>query len=166
HDATRRWYTPRFYEANPLWSSFGNYATGSFDFRPAEAIQFTGEGTWDLDLEGFTRAAVAVNFDHSPRMSSGISYRFIEVPDDYAQALPNLVKSARGQLLSFPLNYEISKTYSFSVSPQYNFSEKDFQNVSASLTRRLPDFDLIFYVSYDQIRGDTTAGVRLGQTKF
>ncbi|MDP6158713.1 MAG: hypothetical protein QF534_07730 [Phycisphaerales bacterium] len=166
HDATRRWYTPRFYEANPLWSSFGNYATGSFDFRPAEAIQFTGEGTWDLDLEGFTRAAVAVNFDHSPRMSSGISYRFIEVPDDYAQALPNLVKSARGQLLSFPLKYEISKTYSFSVSPQYNFSEKDFQNVSASLTRRLPDFDLIFYVSYDQIRGDTTAGVRLGQTKF
>lgn len=166
HDATRRWYTPRLYDANPLLSSFGNFANGSFDFRPAEAIQFTGEGTWDLDLDGFTRAAIAVNFDHSPRLSTGVAYRFFEVPDDYAALYPNQVKNARGQLLSFPLKYEISKTYAFSVSPQYNFSEDDIQSVSASLTRRLPDFDLIFYVSYDQIRDDTVAGVRLGKTKF
>jgi len=165
-DATRRWHTPRTYDANPLLSSFGNFANGSFDFRPAEAIQFSGEGTWDLDLEGFTRAAVAINFDHSPRLRSGIAYRFIEVPEEYANFAPNLVNAARGQLLSFPLQYEISKTYSLAVAPQYNFSEDDFQSVSASLVRRLPDFDLIFYVNFDQIRGDTIAGVRLGQTRF
>ena len=165
-DATRRWYTPRWNDSNPLWSSFGNFANGSFDFRPAEAVQLTGEGTWDLDLNGFTRAAVALNFDHTPRLSSGVAYRFFQVPDDYAALYPNQVKNARGQLLDFPVRYEISKTYALSVSPQYNFSESDFQSVSAHLTRRLPDFDLIFYVRYDEIQGETVGGVQLGQTKF
>jgi hypothetical protein len=165
-DSTRRWFTPRFYDSNPLMSSFGNYANGSLDFRPAEAVQFTGEGTWDLDLDAFTRAAVAVNFDHSPRLSSGIAYRYFEVPEDYASLYPNQVQNARGQLLDFPVKYEISKTYSFSLSPQYNFSEDDFQSVSAVLTRKLPDFDLVFYVSYDQILDETVGGIRLGQTRF
>jgi hypothetical protein len=147
-------------------SSFGNYANGSFDFRPAEAVQFTGEGTWDFDFGGFTRAAIAVNFDHTPRLSSGIAYRSFEVPEDYAALFPNQVQNARGQLLNFPVRYEVSKTYSFSVSPQYNFSEDDFQSVSAVLTRKMPDFDLIFYVNYDQIRDETVGGIRLGRTRF
>ncbi|MDG2476702.1 MAG: hypothetical protein P8M32_02250 [Phycisphaerales bacterium] len=165
-DSTRRWFTPRFYDSNPLMSSFGNYANGSLDFRPAEAVQLTGEGTWDLDLNGFTRAAIAVNFDHTPRLSSGIAYRYFEVPEDYAALFPNQVKNARGELLDFPLRYEVSKSYSFSISPQYNFSEDDFQSVSAVITRKLPDFDLVFYVSYDQILDETVGGIRLGQTRF
>lgn len=166
NDSTRRWFTPRFYNSNPLMSSFGNYANGSFDFRPAEAVQFTGEGTWDLDLDGFTRAAIAVNFDHSPRLSCGVAYRYFDVPEDYAVLYPNQVQNARGQLLNFPVRYKVSKTYSFSLSPQYNFSENDIQSVSASLVRKMPDFDLVFYVNYDQIRDETIAGVRLGQTRF
>jgi hypothetical protein len=69
-------------------------------------------------------------------------------------------------LLSFPIRYEVSKTYLVSVNPQYNFSEDDFQSVSATLTRRLADFDLLFYISYDQIRDETVAGMRLSNTKF
>ena len=165
-DATRRWYTPRWYDSNPLWSSFGNFVNGSWDFRPAEAITLTGEGVWDLDLKGFTRAAVAMNIDHSPRFRTGIAYRFFQVPEDYANAFPDQVKNAKGELLSFPISYEISKTYHITVSPQYNFSEDDFQSVGANLKRRLPDFDLLFYVRYDQIRDETIGGISLSNTKF
>jgi len=165
-DATRRWYTPRWYASNPLWSSFGNFVNGSLDFRPAEAIAITGEGVWDLDVDGFTRAAVALNIDHSPRFRTGIAYRFFQVPEDYAAAYPDQVRNAKGELLTFPISYDISKRYHVTVSPQYNFSEDDFQSVGANLTRRLPDFDLIFYVRYDQIRDETIGGVRLSNTKF
>ena len=126
----------------------------------------TGEGVWDLDLKGFTRAAVAMNIDHSPRFRTGIAYRFFQVPEDYANAFPDQVKNAKGELLSFPISYEISKTYHITVSPQYNFSEDDFQSVGANLKRRLPDFDLLFYVRYDQIRDETIGGISLSNTKF
>jgi hypothetical protein len=165
-DATRRWFTPRWYDSNPLYSSFGNFVNSSFDFRPAEALSFTGEGTWDLDLNGFTRGAIAMNIDHSPRFSTGIAYRYFAVPEDYETFAPQLTDQAKGELLSFPINYELSKTYRFAVNPQYNFSEQDFQSVSATLTRRLADFDLLFYVNYDQIRDEAVAGVRLSNTKF
>ena len=170
-DATRRWFTPRWYDSNPLYSSFGNFVNSSFDFRPAEALSFTGEGTWDLDRNGFTRGAIAMNIDHSPRFSTGIAYRYFAVPEEYEtfadnQGSPQLIDQAKGELLSFPLNYELSKTYRIAVNPQYNFSEQDFQSVSATLTRRLADFDLLFYVSYNQIRDEAVAGVRLSNTKF
>ena len=44
------------------------------------------EGTWDLDLDGWTRYAIGVDFDHSPRLSTGIAYRYFDVPEDYADA--------------------------------------------------------------------------------
>ncbi|MCH2141627.1 MAG: hypothetical protein MK077_01340 [Phycisphaerales bacterium] len=165
-EATRRWYTPRWEEANPLLSSFGNYVRGTYKISPAEALTFTGEGTWDLDLNGFTRGAVAMNIDHSPRLRTGVSYRYFEVPDDYAALFPTRVKSARGQMLGLPVTYEISKAYVLRLAPQYNFSEQDFQKFSAVLTRRLPDFDLVFYVNYDEIRGETVGGVRIANPKF
>jgi len=165
-DATRRWYTPRWYDANPLYSSFGNFMDGSFDFRPAEALTFTGEGNWDFDLGRLTRAAVAMNIDHSPRFSTGVGFRYFGVPGDYEAAFPGNVTAAKGQLLTFPARYEISKTYAVAVSPQYNFSEEDFQSVAATLTRRLADFDLAIYIQYDQIRDETTGGIRLANTKF
>ncbi|MDP7069742.1 MAG: LPS assembly protein LptD [Phycisphaerales bacterium] len=165
-DATRRWYTPRWNEANPLWSSFGNFVEGSLDFRPAEAITLVGEGTWDLDLDGFTRYAIGLDFDHSPRMSTGVSYRYFEVPDDYADAFPNNLPNALGELLELAVNYELSKSYKASLTPQYNFSEDDFQSVTGRLTRVLPDFDLTFYVNYDQIEDETSAGLQVSNTKF
>ena len=165
-DATQRWFTPRWNEANPLWSSFGNFVDGSLDFRPAEAITFVGEGTWDLDLDGWTRYAVGLDLDHSPRLSTGVSYRYFDVPDDYAEAFPNNVPNALGELLELAVNYEISKTYKATLTPQYNFSEDDLQSVMARLTRQLPDFDLTFYVNYDQIEDETTAGLQLSNTKF
>jgi len=164
-DASRRWFTPRWY-SNPLWASFGNFVNGSYDFRPAEAITFTGEGVWDLDLGDFTRYATAVNINHSPRFSTGVAYRYFAVPDDYEQAFPNQSTSALGQLLTFPINYEISRTYRVAVNPQYNFAEDDFQQVSANITRRLPDFDLIFTVGYSAIQDETTVSLRLANTKF
>ncbi len=176
-DATRRWFTPRWNESNPLLSSFGNFVRGTYEISPAEAITFTGEGTWDLDLNGFTRGAVALNIDHSPRLRTGLSYRYFEVPDEYATPKvrsngtrwnpnENLIKAARGQMLGVPIDYEISKLYTLRLSPQYNFSEQDFQKFSAVLTRRLADFDLMFYINYDEIRGETVGGVRIANPKF
>jgi hypothetical protein len=165
-DATRRWFTPRWNESNPLWSSFGNFVNGSIDFRPAEAVTFVSEGTWDLDLDGWTRYAIGVDFDHSPRLSTGIAYRYFDVPEDYADAFPNNVQNALGELLEFQADYEVSKTYKLSLTPQYNFAEDDFQSVIARVTRHLPDFDLTFYVNYDQIEGETSAGLQLSNTRF
>lgn len=107
-----------------------------------------------------------MNIDHSPRFSTGVGFRYFGVPGAYEAAFPGRVTAAKGELLTFPARYEISKTYAVAVRPQYNFSEEDFQAVSATLTRRLADFDLALYIRYDQIRGETTGGIRLANTKF
>ena len=98
------------------------------------------------------RAASGIELTHSPRFSTFVEYRFINVTDT--------------KLLAFGGNYEISDKYDIAVIPQWDFVREDFRSVQASVVRAFPDFDFIFYVSYDQVRGETRVGAQLGQVNY
>ncbi|MEC8320041.1 MAG: hypothetical protein VX012_01435, partial [Planctomycetota bacterium] len=47
------------------------------------------------------------------------------------------------------------------VSPQYDLRRNEFRAVSASIQRKLPDFDLFFRVGYDLVRDQTIFGLNV-----
>ena len=162
----RRYPTPQWFAANPLFSQLGNFADGRLRWQLGEGVSLIGEGIWDFDDGSLTRGSTGVELRHSPRFDTMVEFRYIEVPEDFLLANPRLLKAARGQLLSVRSQYEVGDLYRLSVKPTWNFSENDFQALRAGVTRSLPDFDLNIYVSYSQISGETTAGMSIGQTRF
>lgn len=147
-----RFPTPQFFDWEPGYSQLGNFAQGSYTLQFSDSLAFVGQGIWDLDRDTFMRAASGIELTHSPRFSTFVEYRFINVTDT--------------KLLAFGGNYEISDKYDIAVIPQWDFVREDFRSVQASVVRAFPDFDFIFYVSYDQVRGETRVGAQLGQVNY
>ncbi|MCH2137098.1 MAG: hypothetical protein MK101_11055 [Phycisphaerales bacterium] len=162
----RRYPTPQWFAANPLFSQLGNFADGRLRWQLGEGVAMISEGVWDFDEGRFTRNSAGVELRHTPRFDTMIEYRYIEVPEAFLAANPTALDAARGQLLALRSQYEVGDLYRVSVQPMWNFSENDFQAFGASVTRKLPDFDLNIYVRYSQISGETSAGVSIGQTRF
>lgn len=168
HDASpRRYSTPQWFQSNPLFSQLGNFSDGRVRWQLGEGVAAIGEGVWDFDNNHMARGSGGVQLTHSPRFTTSAEYRYIEVPDSFINAnTESLINAARGELLSFNAQYEVGKKYDIRVQPVWNFSENDWQSFRADIRRSYPDFDLDFYIRYDQIRDETSAGVRLGQTRF
>jgi hypothetical protein len=162
----RRYATPQWFAANPLFSQLGNFADGRLRWQLGEGVSIIGEGVYDFDEGGLSRGAAGVELRHTPRFDTMVEFRYIEVPEAFLLDNPWALEAARGQLLSLRSQYEVGDLYRMSVRPTWNFSENDFQAFQAGVTRSLPDFDLNFYVRYSQISGETSAGVSIGQTRF
>lgn len=150
--ATHRYPTPQFFDWEPGYSQLGNFVEGSYTWQFSDSLAFLGEGIWDLDTDKFARAASGFELNHSPRFSTFVQYRFVDVTDT--------------KLLAFGGNYEVSDKYEIAVVPQWDFEREDFRSVRGNLTRSFPDFDFIMYVSYDQVRGETRVGAQLGQVNY
>ncbi|MCH2148837.1 MAG: hypothetical protein MK095_05325 [Phycisphaerales bacterium] len=150
--ATKRFPTPQYFEWEPGYSQFGDFVEGSYVWQFSDSLAFLGEGIFDLDESRFARASTGIELNHSPRFSTFAEYRFIDVTET--------------KLLSFGGNYEISDKYNISAVPQWDFKRDDFRSIRANVTRSFPDFDVMIYVGYDQVRGETVAGAQLGQVNY
>ena len=147
-----RFPTPQFFDWEPGYSQLGNFVEGSYTWQLSDSLALVGEGIWDLDEDDFMRAATGIELNHSPQFSSFVEYRYFNVTDT--------------KLLAFGGNYEISDKYRVSLVPQWDFVRDDFRSVNGSVVRSFPDFDLIFYVGYNQIRDETQVGAQLGQINY
>jgi hypothetical protein len=165
-ESQRRYPTPQWFQSNPLYSQLGNFADGRLRWQLGEGVSVIGEGVWDFDSSFFTRGSAGIQLQHSPRFNTAAEFRYIEVPDSFLALNPGALRAARGELLAFRAQYEVGDLYDIRVAPIWNFSENDFQSIRVNVMRAFPDFDLNFYVSYDQIRGETRGGVSLGHTRF
>ncbi len=147
-----RFPTPQFFDWEPGYSQLGNFVEGSYTWQLSDSLALVGEGIWDLDEDDFMRAATGIELNHSPQFSSFVEYRYFNVTET--------------KLLAFGGNYEISDKYRVSLVPQWDFVRDDFRSVNGSVVRSFPDFDLIFYVGYNQIRDETQVGAQLGQINY
>jgi hypothetical protein len=53
-----------------------------------------------------------------------------------------------------------------SLRPQWDFNANDFRAIGLRITRRFPDFSLIFQVLRDEIADETTIGVSMDLVEF
>lgn len=147
-----RFPTPQFFAWEPGYSQLGDFAQGSYTWQFSDSLAFVGEGIWDLDEDTFMRASSGLELTHSPQFSSFLEYRYVNVTDT--------------KLLAFGGTYEVSDKYDISVIPQWDFEREDFRSVYGSVVRSFPDFDFIFYIGYDQVRGETQVGAQLGEINY
>ena len=151
-DRTERYPYAQWYDWQPGYSQLGNFFNASAEWQISDSMALLNYGTYDFDLNGFSRASVGVEINHSPAFTTFLEYRYIN--------------AGESKILSLGATYEISDTYVIALLPQYDFFEDKFQSVRADITRAFPDFDLSIYVDYDSIRGETRFGASLGEVNF
>ena len=151
-DRTERYPYTQWYDWQPGYSQLGNYFNASAEWQVSDSMALLNYGTYDFDLNGFSRASVGVEINHTPAFTTFLEYRYIN--------------AGESKILSLGATYEVSDTYVIAFLPQYDFFEDKFQSVRADVTRAFPDFDLSIYVDYDSIRGETRFGASLGEVNF
>ena len=79
---------------------------------------------------------------------------------------PHCLNSLRKDYPQFGGEYEVSDKYTIGFLPQWDFTRDDFRSISGSVVRSFPDFDFMFYIGYDEVRGETRVGAQLGQVNY
>lgn len=144
--------TPQFFDYRPEYSMFGDHARARGVLLLSDNLSIAGDVTYMLDPSMVSRSSVGAELRHSPILISFIEYRYIQ---------PNAL-----ELLEIGWHYQLTPKYRVSFAPQWDLRTDDFRAVTARVTRRFPDFDIIFIVRYDQIRDDTLFGASLDLAKF
>lgn len=98
---------------------------------------------------------------HSPDVTVYAEYRYVNTFDESGTYPAD-------ELLQFGANYQISKAYTLSVTPQYDLVAHNMRAISGALTRNFPDFLLSVGASYSQIVDQATffVNISVGDRRF
>ncbi len=144
--------TAQFFDYRPEYSMFGDHARARGTLMLSDNLSFSGDATYLFDSSLLSRSSVGVEVRHSPNLITYVEYRYIQ---------PNAL-----ELLDVGWHYQITPKYRVTLTPQWDFRADDFRAVTVSVTRRFPDFELVFLVRYDKIRNDTLIGASLDLARF
>ena len=95
-----------------------------------------------------------MRMQHSPDTSFFIEYRSINNFDPTNNYIND-------ELLQLGVSYQISKLYTFTLSPQIDLVEHNLRAASATLSRSFPDFNLNAGVNYDSLTDVYSFGISL-----
>ena len=95
-----------------------------------------------------------MRMQHSPDTSFFIEYRSINNFDPTNNYIND-------ELLQLGVAYQISKLYTFTLSPQIDLVEHNLRAASATLGRSFPDFNLNAGVGYDSLTDVYSFGIGL-----
>jgi len=143
---------PQFFEYWPEYSQFGNHAKGSASWLISDSLTLGGTVIYDLDTELFARSSVGLEMRHSPDLTTYIEYRALDWSDT--------------ELLEAGVNYRMTRQYRFIFIPQWDFRAEEFRALTLRVIRSFPDFDLLFSMSHDSIRDETSFGASIQLAEF
>ena len=95
-----------------------------------------------------------MRMQHSPDTSFFIEYRSINNFDPTNNYIND-------ELLQLGVAYQISKLYTFTLSPQIDLVEHNLRAASDTLSRSFPDFNLSAGVGYDALTDVYSFGISL-----
>ncbi len=150
---------PTFYSWRPEYSQWGDHIYASSTMQVSDALALYGQGVYLLQdrgnsvnsfgLNDLGRGTVGGSIQQSPDVKFYLEYRYVNTFD--ASGLYPADEFVQGGVA-----YQISKKYSFTLSPQYDLVESNFRAATIGLTRTFPDFFLSIGASYNQIVDNTT----------
>ena len=155
--------TPSFYSWRPELSQWGSHLYGSTSWAVSSTFTAYGSVKWMLDdvptyttgpFQNMARGSLGVRMQHSPDTSFFIEYRSINNFDPTNNYIND-------ELLQLGVAYQISKLYTFTLSPQIDLVEHNLRAASANLTRSFPDFNLSAGVGYDSLTDVYSFGISL-----
>ncbi len=144
--------TPQFFQYRPEYSQFGDHVHATAIWLPSDFLSVTGEAFYNIDDGVFDRGSVGTELIHTPKFSTFIEYRLIQVDDT--------------QLLDVGWEYWVTTKYQMRIFPQWDFVAGKFRAATLALLRRFPDFDFTLRLSYDEIADETSIGASIGLVEF
>ncbi|MBX3406803.1 MAG: LPS assembly protein LptD [Phycisphaeraceae bacterium] len=143
-DADRESPIGRFFDYRPEYSLLGDFGVVEATWQATDAIALTGGTIYDFDDRQPARSSAGLLIQHNPDLASYAEVRYINALDT--------------TYVDFGAAYRLTRRYSVSVNATYDTDEQDFQNISATLRRRVPE--AVFGVSfgYNNITDETNIG--------
>jgi hypothetical protein len=155
--------TPSFYSWRPELSQWGSHLYGSTSWAISSTFTAYGSVKWMLDdvptystgaFKNMARGSLGMRMQHSPDTSFFIEYRSINNFDPTNYYIND-------ELLQLGVEYQISKLYTFTLSPQIDLVEQNLRAATATLSRSFPDFNLSAGVGYDSLTDVYSFGISL-----
>lgn len=143
-DADRESPIGRFFDYRPEYSLLGDFGVVEATWQATDAIAITGGTVYDFDDRQPARSSAGLLVQHNPDLASFAEVRYINALDT--------------TYVDFGAAYRLTRRYSVSFNATYDTDEQDFQNISATLRRRVPEAVFGVSVGYNNITDETNIG--------
>ncbi|MEM6259698.1 MAG: LPS assembly protein LptD [Planctomycetota bacterium] len=137
----------RYYDYRPEYTLGDDHFYTELMWAVTEATAITGDLTHNFDEGSVVQWRLAVENQHTDRLSSFIAYREIDVLD--------------ARLLSYGADLQLTKKYRAGVFQVLDFGEGNSRTINFTIDRRLPRASLGLVIGYDDIDGEASVSVVL-----
>ncbi|UYV12043.1 MAG: hypothetical protein NCW75_12150 [Phycisphaera sp.] len=136
--------TPRFFDAYPERSQFGDSLDLEAAWRPTDVLGITGQFIYDLEANRAAEGVFGIEIEQWPDMRLFTELRRLGYSEDtYVNA---------------GLDYQLGDRYSLGAVGVYNERAGQFQSATFRVGREMPHLILTGRLTYNDITGDTAIG--------
>jgi|GEM_PF-4528520 len=136
--------TPRFFDAYPERSQFGDSLDLEAAWRPTDVLGVTGQFIYDLEANRAAEGVVGFEIEQWPDMRMFAELRRLGYSDD--------------TYINAGLDYQLGDRYSFGAVGVYDEKAGQFQSATVRVGREMPHLILTARLTYNDITGDTSIG--------
>jgi hypothetical protein len=138
---------PRFYDYRPEYSVGGDHFYGELLWMVTDTLGVAGQVTHSFESDRVAQWRVGSTLDHTPRLSTFLSYEEIDPLDS--------------QLLAYGFTYQLTTKYRVGFRQTLDFSEDDSRSIDLTIDRKLPRWTLRVRVGFDEIDNESRVGLTL-----
>lgn len=136
--------TPRFFDAYPERSQFGDSLDLEAAWRPTDVLGVTGQFIYDIEANRAAEGVFGVEIEQWPDMRLFTELRRLGYSED--------------TYINAGLDYQLGDRYSLGAVGVYNEKAGQFQNAAFRVGREMPHLILTGRLTYNDITGDTSIG--------
>jgi hypothetical protein len=137
--------TPRFFDAYPERSQFGDSFELRAAWRPTDVVGITGQLIYDLEANRTAEGVVGFEIDQWPDMRLFSELRRLGYSED--------------TYINSGVEYKLGDRYTLGAVGVYNEKAGQFQSATFRVGREMPHLILTARVTYNDITGDTSFGI-------
>lgn len=136
--------TPRFFDAYPERSQFGDSIDLEAAWRPTDVLGVTGQFIYDLEANRTAEGVFGVEIEQWPDMRLFTELRRLGYSED--------------TYINSGMDYQLGDRYTLGAIGVYNEKAGQFQSATIRLGREMPHLILTGRLTYNDITGDTSIG--------
>ncbi len=133
---------PRYIDSRPEFSRGGEHAYLEVRWQTTDALALSGEGAYSFETDQMAYWRLGTALRLTGQMNAYVDYSEVETLDS--------------RLLSYGLDYQMTRKYRFAVQHTLDLGRSESRNIRGKLARRMPDWELAFVAEYDEIEDSAT----------
>lgn len=142
----------RFIESQPEQSNLGQFLANDAVLLLTDSVSLTNDVVYDFDNQSLARFSAGGIIDHGFGFSSLAEYRYLDRP--------------QATQVNLGARYEFTRKYAATLAGTIDTDRSEFQEVSARLERRFPQWTMDFRVGLDNITNEVSLGLSLRPVGF